>query len=131
MLTRVELRKIARARIKDSQALFRARRYDGAVYLCGYAIEPALKARICRTLGWPGFPSTGGEFKGLEGFKIHRLEMLLHLSGRASSIKAKYMVDWSIVAVWDEGLRYKPIGSADRLAAQKMIQSAETLLRAL
>jgi len=34
---------------------------DGATYLCGYAVEVALKFRICLTLNWPEFPSTGGE----------------------------------------------------------------------
>ena len=62
MLTRKELQKIARARLKDAQILFQNRRYEGAAYLCGYAIELWLKARICRTLGWEGFPSTNREF---------------------------------------------------------------------
>lgn len=64
MLTRQELRRIAHARLRDAESLFRARRYDGATYLCGYALEVMLKARICATLHWNDFPETGGEFSG-------------------------------------------------------------------
>ncbi|NLJ29092.1 MAG: HEPN domain-containing protein [Deltaproteobacteria bacterium] len=45
-----DLRKIAQARFKDADVLLKAWRYDGAIYLCGYAIELALKARICKIL---------------------------------------------------------------------------------
>ncbi len=62
MLTRPELRQIARARLADAAALHDKRRYDGAIYICGYAVEVALKARICQTLSWNGFPETRSEF---------------------------------------------------------------------
>ena len=51
MATTTELRALARARLKEAQILFAAKRYDAATYLCGYAVEMALKARICKTLG--------------------------------------------------------------------------------
>jgi len=38
MIKRTELRDIAKARIKDAEVLWMAKRYDGAVYICGYAI---------------------------------------------------------------------------------------------
>lgn len=50
MADKVQLTKIARARIEDAKVLVHSKRYDGAVYLCGYAVEIALKVRICRTL---------------------------------------------------------------------------------
>ena len=50
MISPAELRKTARARLKDAQVLLAAKRYDGCVYLCGYSIEIGLKARICRAL---------------------------------------------------------------------------------
>jgi hypothetical protein len=43
MLTKQELRLIAKARLQDAEALFRANRYEGSIYLCGYAIEIGLK----------------------------------------------------------------------------------------
>ena len=57
MISVAELDNIARARIEDATALLTAGRFDGATYLCGYAVEVALNARICRTLNWTEFPS--------------------------------------------------------------------------
>jgi hypothetical protein len=37
MATKTELRTLARARLKEAQILFEAKRYDAATYLCGYA----------------------------------------------------------------------------------------------
>ena len=65
VLTIAELREISAARLEDAQALFDAGHYDGVVYLCGYAVELALKARICETLDWDGYPSTNREFREL------------------------------------------------------------------
>ncbi|MEN8219542.1 MAG: HEPN domain-containing protein, partial [Pseudomonadota bacterium] len=62
MIKRTELRKLARARLKEAQLLFAVKRYDAATYLSGYAIEMALKARICQTLKWTDFPETNKEF---------------------------------------------------------------------
>src|SRR3972149_4648130 len=69
MLTRSELLKIAEARLKDAKVLFNSKRYDGGIYLCGYAVEVALKARICSTLRWNGYPMTSNEFKNFQSFK--------------------------------------------------------------
>ncbi|MBS1789482.1 MAG: HEPN domain-containing protein [Acidobacteria bacterium] len=97
MMLRAELNRIAKGRLKDANVLFNAGRYDGAIYLCGYAVETALKARICSTLKWPGFPSTRREFEGYQSFRTHDLEVLLHLSGAEEKIKTKHFVEWSIV----------------------------------
>lgn len=50
MIARSDLTSTARAHLADARLLARNGRYDGAVYVCGYAVEIALKARICRTL---------------------------------------------------------------------------------
>ena len=131
MITRSDLTKIARARLRDAEVLYRSRRYDGAIYLCGYAVEIALKARICKTLSWPGYPSTGGEFQNYQSFRTHNLHVLLRLSGVEERIKTTLMIEWSAVAAWDPETRYKPIGSATRQAAELMLASARVLLRAL
>jgi hypothetical protein len=38
-LTYADLKGMARVRLKDAEVLLLARRFDGAAYLCGYAIE--------------------------------------------------------------------------------------------
>ncbi len=126
-----ELRAIAKARLRDAEVLLSARRYDGSVYLCGYSVEIGLKARICRILKWEGFPSTNKEFEGYHNFRTHKLDVLLHLSGAEKKIKAKYFVEWSAVAKWEPGTRYKQIGTATSSEAASMINSAKILLRIL
>jgi hypothetical protein len=68
-------------------------RYDGAIYLCGYAIEVALKARTCRTLGWAEFPETNREFENYRSFRTHDLEVLLNLSGVRNRILTDYVAE--------------------------------------
>lgn len=131
MVTAQHLRRIARGRLKDAEVLLSARRYDGAVYLIGYAVEIGLKARICKTLKWAGYPSTAAEFKDYRSFQTHDLDVLLNLSGAEHKVKARYMVEWSVVATWDPNTRYRPIGSAKAQDARDMVVSAETLLRIL
>jgi len=126
-----DLRKIARARLLDAQALSGRHRYDGSIYLCGYAVELALKYRICKTLGWASFPASGGEFKQYQTFRTHDLDVLLHLSGREAKIKKQMFAEWSTVAAWDPEVRYKPIGSATKASADLMIRATTVLLKAL
>jgi HEPN domain-containing protein len=126
-----DLRKIARARLADARALLRTRRYDGSIYLCGYAVELAIKHRICRTLGWENFPSTSGEFRAYQSFRTHDLDVLLHLSGHEATIKKQALADWSTVAEWDPEVRYKSVGSASKDDAKLMIKATATVLRVL
>src|SRR6266446_3994402 len=63
MILVAELEHIARARLDDAKVLLTAGRFDGATYLCGYAVEVALKARICRVLNWSEFPALAASFR--------------------------------------------------------------------
>jgi hypothetical protein len=131
MISVADLKKIASARLKDAEVLYKGRRLDGAVYLCGYTVELILKARICKTLKWSAFPSTNSEFQGLQSFKTHRLDLLLSLSGQEAKIKTRYLADWSIVASWDSETRYSVIGTATPTDARDMIESAKIIVKAL
>ena len=77
MISKADLLKIARGRLKDAAVLLAAGRHDGAIYLGGYVVEIALKHRICKTLKW----KTNREFQGYQSFKTHDLDVLLSLSG--------------------------------------------------
>lgn len=129
MISRTGLREIARARITDAEVLAGSKRYDGAVYLCGYAIELWLKARICRTLSWPGYPFSNKEFEKYQSFRTHDLDVLLHLSGIESKVKSSFMAEWSAVAKWDPNARYNPVGAANAADATQMIQASKTLVK--
>jgi len=126
-IPRAELKKIAWARLKDAQCLYQNKRYDGAVYLCCYAVELGLKARICRTLKWQTFDPSGP----LQAFKTHSFDLLLSLSGIEVKIKTSHLKQWSRVGTWEPDLRYKPVGSATKDEARELIEAAEALLRIL
>lgn len=131
MISASDLRKLARARLTDARALLEAKRYDGAVYMGGYVVEIALKARICRTLSWAGFPETRHEFQSLASFKTHNLDLLLALSGREQRVKTKHLAEWSAVANWDPEVRYRSPGSAKKVDAELLIKSANFLLKVI
>jgi hypothetical protein len=94
-------------------------------------VEIALKERICRTLNWPEFPSTRGDFISLQSFRTHDLDILLHLSGVEQEIKKERLAEWSSVAAWNPEARYYPIGSTTAAEAAQMVKSAKVLLEAL
>lgn len=131
MLSIAEIEQLVTSRLADAEALFAASRYDGAIYLCGYAVELKLKSKICRTLGWVGFPSSSSEFKELSSFKTHNLEILIRLSGVEHQIKTALLAEWSIVSRWNPESRYNPTSSANQANAQAMIDATKALLAAL
>jgi hypothetical protein len=122
---------MARARLRDAQVLLRARRFDGAYYLAGYAIELALKARICRTLKWTEFPEASKEFGGLQSLRTHDLEILLKFSGVESRVHATRKKEWSVVVEWNPEKRYRPMGQAARREATEMVTSVIKVLEVL
>jgi len=123
------LRAISLARLQDARVLFAGQRYDGAGYICGYAVELSLKARICDTLNWTGYPETRSEFDGLASFKVHNLDTLLRLSGRETAIKHNHFADWSIVNQWNAEARYKAVGHVTEGDASAFLQATNTLLQ--
>ena len=131
MLTIAELRSIAQARLEDAQVLLASDRHDGAIYLSGYAVEIALKARICETLHWAGYPSTSSEFRDYQTFRTHNLDVLLRLSGIENEILTDALAEWSAVAYWDPEVRYSPVGGVSEAAARSMIDATALLLASL
>lgn len=131
MIPVAELDRIAQARLEDAKALSQAGRYDGATYLCGYAVEVALKARICRVLNWADFPSTSGEFQAYRSFQTHELDVLLRLSGQEARVKQDHFALWNTVGVWKAESRYNVIGTVRDSDAQAMIEAAKALLKIL
>jgi hypothetical protein len=93
MLTTTQLVGIARARLKEAELLLSRRRYDGSVYLSGYAVEAALKARITRALHWAGFPDSPNEWKGLASLKTHDFEVLLSFTTRRAAITGTHAAE--------------------------------------
>ena len=131
MITPANLRALAAARLQDAQVLLANQCYDGAAYICGYAVELSLKARICHTLQWAGYPETKSEFDYLASFRVHHLDVLLRLSGRAIAIKQGYAAEWSTVVGWSPEMRYKPVGHVSPAEARSFVQAVDVLLQRL
>ena len=131
MILTKDLRTIAHARLRDAQVLLQAKRFDGAFYLCGYAVELALKARICRTLKWQGFPESARDFKGFQLLRTHDLEVLLRFSGVEGRVKAKQFAEWSVVLDWNPEKRYQVIGLLPPQHAADMLTCVQRLLEVL
>lgn len=135
MISQAELATAARSYLRAARLLNRkgADIPDAAAYLCGYAVEIALKARITQTLGWAGYPSANAEFRDFLSFKTHNLEALLHLSGCETRIKtdAALLADWSVVRAWNPEQRYDRIGTRTAADARDMIEAANNLLGVL
>ena len=127
-----DLRAKSKAHLRDAKILLQAKRFDGAADLCGYAVELALKARICRTLRWAaGFPESAKDFKGFQSLKTHDLEVLLRFSGIEARVRAKYLAEWSEVIKWTPEKRYQAVGQTSARQAADMVTSVERLLAIL
>jgi len=139
MISFEELDQVSRARIRDARRLFNSRSYDGALYICGYSVEIALKAIVCKALGGEiesksHVPSTSEEFQNIAKLKTHNLEELLDQVPALikTDIKSKYFAEWSTILKWNPGMRYAPIKKAKvREEANETIRSAEKVLRYL
>ena len=127
MISINDLNNLCEDRVKDAEILIAANRFDGAYYLCGYAIELALKKRICRTLCWQGYPNNNKEFERLKTFKTHSLEILLTLSGIEDKIKKFFLPEWSIVNAWTPETRYASRTNSKQMA-NSMLEAVKTLL---
>jgi HEPN domain-containing protein len=117
MPTRQELKDLAGLRLKEAEALFAEGCYNGAVYLCGYAVEVALKARICRLLGVESYPD-GGRIRN--AFAVHDLDQLLFLAGlktKAELLEDPLLSNWAATVPWNPELRYSPQGKISKAEA--------------
>ena len=124
-LTRSDLKNLARLRLLEAEQLYRQQLFDGCVYLCGYVVEFALKARICKFLKLATYPEEGE--LGKQIFRTHdfdRLKLLAGLQEEITVVKNKELYDnWSKVAEWDPRLRYSPVGTFDANKATEMLLS--------
>jgi len=122
-MTRKDLKDLSRLRLREAEALYKAHLYDGCVYLAGYAIELALKARICRLLRVNEYP--GGDLG--RAFKVHSLDQLKVLAGLSADIdmsKNKELFDnWSKAVSWDPEQRYETPGKYNASTAKIILDS--------
>jgi len=127
-MTRKELQKIALIRLKEAKTLYDNELYDGAVYLCGYVVEAALKARICRHLQMKEYLDTG-DMKSM--FLSHNFDRLLFLSGLKNRInlanrrRTNLFKHWSLLTNWTPDMRYASAGTYNQQYARDIIKALE------
>jgi len=124
MATGDELKSLAELRLKEAVSLFDAGFYDGCVYLCGYVLELALKARICSVLGVSDYPDA----EMPQAFRSHNFDHLLLLSGLRGELNAgnpALLANWSTATDWKPEWRYRKAGSVDSAKAQDVLDAIQ------
>jgi HEPN domain-containing protein len=107
-MNRGDLQDLARERLRDAKALLSKRRFLGAYYLAGYAVECALKACIAKQTRRHDFPDK----KAANDSHVHDLLKLLGQAGLKTQLEAKALSDkafelnWSVVKDWTVEDRY-------------------------
>lgn len=103
--TRSELQDLARLRLREAELLLEAGHSAASMYLCGYAVECALKARICRLLQMESYPE--GKLRPVYG--VHDLQQLLTLAGMTAELAGSqqdFQERWVRVSQWTPEWRY-------------------------
>ena len=124
MIAKKNLKILISERISDAEILLSNDRFGSSVYIAGYAIELALKFKICKMYGFKlGFPENKPEFENylnsdksrdklngivtqIRQIRHHDLTKLLFFSGAEVRIKENLLEEWGIVTSWDPEIRY-------------------------
>lgn len=131
----------SRRRLEDAQALHQQKRWSGAMYLAGYAIECSLKSLICYEERKNNFKDTQIFKNGLKAAELHNLARLLDgVPSIESAIQRAnktdrtngYLAAWNMVSsVWrNDELRYSDQSGNER-ESQRFIESVQKLHRLL
>ncbi len=123
-MNRRDFQRLAEVRRLDALALFRAKRYDAAYYLAGYAVECALKACVAKLTKRYDFPP-----RDTKNMYTHALETLTKEARIAKqfehdrngdSVLAK---NWETVKDWGEERRYQLRGRSGAAAARDFLKA--------
>lgn len=149
MIALTTLKYLATQKSKDAKTLIANNRFNGAVYMMGYALEFSLKRKLSITLGFNnGFPESNSEMRnyytsqlavfnsistGITLYQInqirnHKLIELLKFSGAEPRIVASFYNEWTLVCSWDPEKRYIRQNWTSKKATDFM-NSARIILR--
>jgi HEPN domain-containing protein len=107
-MNRNDLRELFLIRLKEAKVLLQNKNYDGAYYLCGYAIECGLKACIAKKTKRHDFPDKNTVNESY----THDLTKLVKAAGLGLELDKEiknapvFKTNWSIVRDWSEASRY-------------------------
>ena len=124
-MNKSDLETLSAVRLQEARCLLNNGLYQGAYYLCGYAIECALKACIAKTVLQYDFPNK----KLAQDSHIHDLHKLMQVANLQIALKSAMAADralevsWSVIKDWSEQSRYD--SSISRAMAEQFIEAAE------
>lgn len=110
-------------RLKDARILLDKKEYSGAYYICGYALECALKSCIAKKTKKNEFP----DLAAVRASHTHNLEELikaaeLHTFFLASlNSNNDFKVNWNVIKDWDSIARYEFHGEKEARDLYKAI----------
>ncbi len=126
--TRADFKALSKTRLEEARLLLAARKWDGAYYLAGYAVELGLKACIMKLLKRrDAFP----ERKFSENCYTHDLGKLVGLADLVGALTESRKVDaafsenWLLVEAWDEVSRYNRWTAAETQALYDAVADAD------
>jgi len=108
-MNRDGLKELAQIRLREACLLLKNGHYEGAYYLCGYAIECGLKACIARQTKQYDFPNKDT----VNASYTHNLNSLVKTAGLEPNLILAFKKDknfesnWAIVKDWTEASRYE------------------------
>jgi hypothetical protein len=108
-MNRRDFQALALLRLREVQVLLANGMPDGAYYLCGYAVECALKACIARQTQRHDFPP---DPRMVQGIYTHDLAQLVNRARLTESLSTERRANpvfdgyWDEVAAWSEASRY-------------------------
>lgn len=117
-------RVIGQLRLRDAAFLLRGGRYQGAIYVAGYAIECHLKFAVCERKGFIHLPAV---------LEVHDWDALLIAGGLSSEIQAERRMSGiysALAEAWGPSLRYRTAAYAPG-AARRLYSEFETLYQFL
>jgi len=120
----IELKILSEQRLKEATILLENKQYDGCIYLAGYVIELALKARICKILDLDTFPD-------YPSFKTHKYDDLITLSGLEKAFdnerkNSAFNKNWVKFSNWNVSIRYSTMSTNNEKIAKEMISALVT-----
>lgn len=110
-MNRGDFQRLADERLSEANLLLAARKWAGAYYLAGYAVECALKACILARIEREGLIFT--EKKFAEQCWTHDLTALIYLAGLEDAWKDElknnfaFRLNWEATCEWSERARYE------------------------
>jgi hypothetical protein len=111
-------------RLQDAKCLHKAGRFQGAIYLCGYALECQLKANVCTARRVESLEEREAKNLGHELANVlDAAQLSVKLIGNEDLRTAFYR----IANRWSTGIRYSG-GRSNKQECRRFIKDSEFLL---